>query len=67
MRLLKLQESQLDHQSEQDALRAKQAQEASEREWRMKELEAEIRKEEEDERMKVARSLQIRVYTVLVP
>jgi len=60
MRLLKLQESQLDHQSEQDALRAKQAQEASEREWRMKELEAEIRKEEEDERMKVARSLQIK-------
>ena len=59
MRLLRLQENQQGHQAEQDALRSKQAQEATEREWRQKEREAQLRKEEEDRRMKDARSLQI--------
>ena len=60
MRLLKLQENQQGHKAEQDALRAKQAQDATEREWRQKEREAQLRKEEEDRRMKAARSLQIK-------
>jgi len=60
MRLIKLQENQQGHQAEQDALRAKQAQEATEREWRRKEREAQLRKEEEDNRMKVSRQLQIK-------
>lgn len=60
MRLLKLQENQQGHRAEQDALRAKQAQEATERAWRQKEREAQLRKDEEDRRMKTARSLQIK-------
>merc|ERR1712062_552395 len=60
LRLLRLQESAQGHQAEQDALRAKRNQEATEREWRRKELEEQLRKEENDKKMKVAREAQIK-------
>ena len=43
MRLLRQRENQMGQEDEQDALRAKQAQEATEREWRRKEREAQLR------------------------
>jgi len=60
MRLLRQRENQMGQEDVQDALRAKQAQEATEREWRRKEREAQLRKEEEDLRMKEGRQLQIK-------
>jgi len=60
LRLLRLQESAQGHQAEQDALRAKRNQEATEREWRRKELEEQLRKEESDKKMKLAREAQIK-------
>ena len=42
LRLLRLQESAQGHQAAQDALRAKRNQEATEREWRRKELEEQV-------------------------
>jgi len=60
LRLLRLQESAQGDQARQDAIRAKRNQEATEREWRRKELEEQLRKEESDKKMKIAREAQIK-------
>merc|ERR1711970_650685 len=60
LRLLRLQESAQGHQAEQDALRAKRNQEATEREWRRKGREEQLRREENEARMKAAREKQIK-------
>ncbi|KAJ8368836.1 hypothetical protein SKAU_G00088640 [Synaphobranchus kaupii] len=58
-RLRSLQERDKDYKAEQDELRARRNQEATEREWRKKESEQAKRRAEEEERLKVARLEQI--------
>ncbi|XP_038649336.1 cilia- and flagella-associated protein 45 [Scyliorhinus canicula] len=59
-RLQALQERSHDHKAEQDALRAKRSQEATEREWRRKELEDERKKAEVTAMLMKSRTDQIR-------
>uniref|UniRef100_UPI00398EFB67 cilia- and flagella-associated protein 45-like n=1 Tax=Pristiophorus japonicus TaxID=55135 RepID=UPI00398EFB67 len=59
-RLQALQQRSHDHKAEQDALRAKRSQEASERAWRLKELEDVRKKAEVFDMLKKSRSDQIR-------
>ncbi|KAI1893445.1 hypothetical protein AGOR_G00123800 [Albula goreensis] len=59
-RLRALQERDHDYKAEQDELRARRNQEATEREWRRKEREQAKRKAEEEDRLKAARLEQIK-------
>jgi hypothetical protein len=60
LRLRAQQEKAADTKAEEDALRAKRAQEAAEREWREKELSAAMGAQEKQEAMKIARNVQMR-------
>merc|ERR1711871_735289 len=60
LRLRAMQEKAADTKAEEDALRAKRAQEASERAWRAKELAAARAHEEKQRALKIARNVQMR-------
>jgi len=60
LRLRAMQEKAADLKGEEDALRAKRAQEASERAWRAKELAAARAHEEKQRALKIARNVQMR-------
>jgi len=60
LRLRAMQEKMADTKAEEDALRAKRAQEAAEREWRAKELAAARAAGEKQQAMKIARNVQMR-------
>jgi len=60
LRLRAAQEKMADTKAEEDALRAKRAQEASERDWRNKELSAARSAGEKQQAMKIARNVQMR-------
>eukprot|EP01048_Picozoa_sp_COSAG05_P023640 COSAG05_NODE_5207_length_1236_cov_1.339490_1_plen_274_part_00 len=60
LRLRAMQEKMADTKAEEDALRAKRAQEAAERDWRNKELSAARAAGEKQQAMKIARNVQMR-------
>jgi hypothetical protein len=59
LRMRAMQEKMADTKAEEDALRAKRAQEAAERDWRNKELTAARAAGEKQQAMKIARNVQV--------